>query len=47
MMKHRTQCVYNYDTTEEIFKIEKIVNVFGFADSRWFLVKWVGYDVSD
>ena len=47
MMKHRSQCVYNYDTTEEIFEIEKIVNVFGFADSRWFLVKWVGYDVPD
>ena len=47
MMKHRAQCIYNYDTTEEIYEIEKIVNVFGFADSRWFLVKWVGYDVPD
>ena len=47
MMKHRAHCIYNYGTTEEIFEIEKIVNVFGFANSRWFLVKWIGYEEPD
>ena len=47
MMKHRAHCIYNYGTTTEVFEIEKIVNVFGFANSRWFLVKWIGYEEPD
>ena len=35
---------YNYDTTSEVYEIEKIVNVFGYAHSRWFLVKYKGYE---
>ena len=44
MMKHRAHCIYNYGTTDEIYEVEKIVDVFGHASSRWFLVKWVGYE---
>ena len=47
MMKHRAHCVYNYATTEEVYEVERIVDVFGFEDSRWFLVKWAGYEEPD
>ena len=43
MLKHRAHCVYNYDTTSEVFEIERIEDVFGFQHSRWFLVKYKGY----
>ena len=43
MLKHRAHCVYNYDTTSEVFEIEQIVDVFGYAHARWFLVKYKGY----
>ena len=39
MQIHRASCVHNYNTTEEIFVLEKIVGVFGHKDARWFLVK--------
>ena len=39
MQLHRTSCVHNYNTTEEIFVLEKIAGVFGHKDVRWFLVK--------
>ena len=39
LIKHRSHCVYNYNTTSEVFEIEKIVDVFGYTHSRWFLVK--------
>ena len=44
MLKHREHCVYNYGTTDEVFEIENIVDVFGYAHSRWFLVKYKGYE---
>ena len=44
MLKRRSHCVYNYDTTNEVFEIEEIVDVFGFAHSCWFLVKYKGYE---
>ena len=47
MQKHRAHCVYNYDTTSEVFEIESIVDVFGYAHSRWFLVKYKGYQMSE
>ena len=43
MLIHRAKCQYNYDATEEIFILDKIVGVFGFKHSRWFKVKWRGY----
>ena len=47
MQKHRAHCVYNYDTTSEVFEIESIVDVFGYAHSRWFLVKYKGYQMPE
>ena len=44
MQIHRASCVFNYDTTDEIYEVEEIANVFGHIDNRWFLVKWKGYD---
>ena len=44
MLIHRASCVHNYATTDEVFEIERIVNVFGHKDARWFLVKWQGYE---
>ena len=43
MQIHRCSCIYNYDTTEEVFEVEKIVGAFGHVDNRWLLVKWAGY----
>ena len=39
MLIHRSSCVHNYATTDEVFTVERIVNVFGHKDARWFLVK--------
>ena len=36
--------MHNYATTDEVFTVEKIVGVFGHKDSRFFLVKWEGYE---
>ena len=44
MQIHKASCVFNYDTTDEVYEIENITNVFGHIDNRWFLVKWKGYD---
>ena len=44
MQIHKAICVFNYDTTDEVYEIENITNVFGHIDNRWFLVKWKGYD---
>ena len=41
---HRASCVHNYDTTDEVFAVEKIVGVFGHKEARHFLVKWEGYE---
>ena len=43
MQQHRESCVHNYEDTDQVFEIEKIVNVFGHIKARWFLVKYVGY----
>ena len=43
MKIHKARCVYNYGTTTEYFEPEKIPNVFGYQEARWFLVKWRGY----
>ena len=44
MQIHRASCVHNYNTTEEVFVLEKIVGVFGHKNARWYLVKWQDYD---
>ena len=44
MRIHRSNCPHNYDTTGEVFELEKVVGVFGHKDARWFKVKWSGYD---
>ena len=43
MQIHRHSCIYNYDTTQEVFEVEKIVGAFGHVNNRWVLVKWKGY----
>ena len=40
---HRCNCIFNYDTTQEVFEVEKVVGVFGHVDNRWLLVKWQGH----
>ena len=47
MLKHRAHCVYNYGTTSEVYEIEKIVGVFDYVHSRWFLVKYKRYQTSE
>ena len=44
MYIHRANCIHNYDATEEAFPVEDILDVFGFATSRWFLVKYQGHE---
>ena len=44
---HRVNCVHNYTTTDEVYVVEKIVGVFGHKSSRWFQVKWEGYDAPE
>ena len=44
MHNHRASCVFNYDTTDEVYELERITDVFGHIDNRWFLVKWKGYE---
>ena len=43
MQIHRHCCIYNYDTTQEVFEVEQIVGAFGHVDNRWVLVKWKDY----
>ena len=40
MQIHRCRWTHNYDTTQEIFEVEKIVGVFGHVENRWLQVKW-------
>ena len=47
MRVHRANCPYNYATTEEVFEVEDIVGVFGRITSRWFLVKYAGYEAPE
>ena len=42
MLIHRNSCVHQYDTTEEV--VEEIIGAFGWAEARWMLVKFEGYD---
>ena len=44
MLLHRESCVHQYNTTDEVFVVEKIVGAFGWVDARWLLVKWEGYE---
>ena len=44
MQMHRAACIHNYATTDEIFELESIEAVFGHKESRWFLVKYHGYE---
>ena len=41
---HREKhCAFNYATTEEVFEVEGIEDVFGLRTNRWFLVRFVGH----
>ena len=44
MQIHRAAGIHNYATTDEIFELESIEAVFGHKESRWFLVKYRGYE---
>ena len=44
MHNHRASCIFNYGTTDEVYELEGIADVFGHIDNRWFLVKWKDYD---
>ena len=44
MQIHRYNCIYNYDTTQEVFEVEQVTNAFGHVDNRWLLVKWKGHE---
>ena len=43
MLIHRANCSHNYDTTDEVYEVEDIIDVFGSKDARWFNVKWKDY----
>ena len=47
MRVHRANCPYNYVTTEKAFEVEEIVSVFDHVTSRWFLVKYAGYELPE
>ena len=47
MYIHRGACIHQYDTTEETFVVEELVDVFGWVEARWFLVKYEGYEVPE
>ena len=47
MLIRRANCMHNYNTTDKVYEIEDIVDIFGFAESRWFLVKYRGYEESE
>ena len=47
MRIHRISCPHNYDTTVEVYEVEKIVGVFGGKTVRWFNVKWADYDETE
>ena len=42
MTTHRTVCIHNHVTTEEVFELEEVIviDVFGYVYARWFLIKW-------
>ena len=40
MQIHRNSCIHNYNTTQEVYEVEKVVQAFGHVDNRWLLVKW-------
>ena len=42
---HEANCKHYYDTTEEYYEIENIVDVFGRIEARWYLIKWKGSEV--
>ena len=44
MLIHRANCIYNYNTTDEVFVIEDITGVFVYRGVRWFRLKYQGYE---
>ena len=44
---HRNNCVHQYNTTDEKFVVEEIVEVFDRIEVRWMLVKFEGYDETE
>ena len=44
MLVHRNNCKLGYNTTEEVYELEEVLDVFGAKTNRFFLVKWKGYD---
>ena len=44
MLIHRSNCKYDYNTTEECYELD---GVFDSKESRWFKIKWAGYPESD
>ena len=47
MRIHHNLCVHQYDTTDEVYEVEEIIGAFGWAETRWMLVKFAGYEKSD
>ena len=43
MLIHRAYCRYGYNTTDECYELDDIIDVFGSKESRWFKIKWAGY----
>ena len=44
---HVANCSYNYGRTDEAYPVEEILEVFGHAARRLFLIKWEGYPGED
>ena len=34
MQIHRCSCIYNYNTTQEVFEVEQVLGAFGHVDNR-------------
>ena len=47
MQVHRATCTFNYATTNEVYEVEEIRDVFGRAERKLFKVKWAGYAEDD
>ena len=43
MQRHRASCQLNYNTTDKVYTVEKIVGVFGHIRNRFYKVKYEGY----
>lgn len=47
MRIHRTTCVFGYSATPEFFEVDRIIDVYGKASRKMFLVQWKGYPGQD